>query len=456
MAEVDAIGAFFKLLVEPMVFGVYNPHMITVPLKKQQSVAQQVYAVVLLYNYYYRKTHLNLNHLDFKSFCELALTLKPNLRPYFKWFLISDDIEVSNIEKQELSLTEQAIKDACDVCTSLDASRDVPNIKGWPVSRVAVLLIDEKKENCVLQNDSITEGVWSVIEKKVDEIGCSSEEKHGNKRQRTLDLQDESDEHGLDKQLAFSAVREATKNGIDEKDLTIIESHVVYSLDKEKAATRFYIMHCHHNGAIDSSEWLPIQEVIDCLQGPLVIKASSSNTWEHSSVVEYFHLLHYAQIISDWFSRQVRLQDGEPVQEGVSLNGSQKTEKPDEHEVLNDKTPIQIGDDLEEAFINTASAEVEMLVKNSAKLRQVLASKGQKLSETALNVLYYKRDILALKQPEIGDEIARCNQMIQKFLKGADDHDLELKLDVVIQGCNTLSERAHSKQNPSQASWRSK
>ncbi|OMO61309.1 hypothetical protein COLO4_33468 [Corchorus olitorius] len=417
--DVDAIKAFFKFLVEPKVFGLYTPRIVTVPTTKQQSVAKQVYAVVLLYNYYYRKTNPNLKHLDFKSFCDLALRLKPNLRSYLKWFLRSDDTQVSNIEKHELSLTEQAIKDACDVCTSLDASSDVPDIKGWPLSKVAVLLVDQKKENCALQSDAINDNVWSVIEKKVDAIGCTSEAEHGNKRQRTL----ESDKHGL---YFLSCIHQ--------KDLTIIESHVVYSLDKEKAATRFYIMHCH-NGAIDSSEWIPIKELIDCLQGPLVIKNSSSNTWEHSAVVEHFHLLPYAWIISNWFSRQVspkRLQDGE-------------------HEVLNDKTPIQINDDLEEAPINTTSAEVELLDKNSAK-RQVPASKYKILSQTALNVLYYKRKNLALKQREIVDEIARCDQMIKNFMNGGDDHDLELKLDLIIQGYNTLSERAYSKQNPSQAS----
>ncbi|OMP12300.1 hypothetical protein COLO4_03321 [Corchorus olitorius] len=118
-----------------------------------------------------------------------------------------------------------------------------------------------------------------------------------------------------------------------------------------------------------------------------------------------------------------RLQDGEPVQEDVRLNGSQKTETPDELEILYDRTPIQINDDLEEASLNTTSAKLKMLDKNSAKL-QVLTSKDQILSKTALNVLLYKGNNLALKQREIGDEIALYDQMIQNFSNGGDDHDI--------------------------------
>ena len=40
------------------------------------------------------------------------------------------------------------------------------------------------------------------------------------------------------------------------------------------------------------------------LQGPLAIKNSSC--WMHTSVVEYFHLLPYAEFLSDWLLRCVK------------------------------------------------------------------------------------------------------------------------------------------------------
>ncbi|OMO88192.1 hypothetical protein CCACVL1_08537 [Corchorus capsularis] len=545
----NAIRAFLDFLVEPRLPARYSIRD-TPNTDKQKTVAQQVYAVVLLYNYYHRKNHPNLKYLDFEAFGKMAFTLKPNLKAYLK--LIPNNFQLSNIETQ-LSWTEKAIKDACDVSTSLDASRAAPNIKGWPVSRVAVLLIDKKKEACALQSDVITHGVCSVIEKKVDGTGGSSDsmkaKQAGNKRKRTNKLlQDAALE-----QVAFSAVKEAANNGIDQKDLTIIKSHDVYSLDKEEAATRFYIMHCL-NGDIDSSkwEWMPIKVVIDRLQGPLVIETTS--TWLHSSVVEYFHLLPYAQIISKWFSGEMnpeRSQDDESVQEDVSLNGSQKTEKPGEPEVLNNTTTNQINDGLEEASINTNSAESETQHKNnehckngilddtidgnmdvdnqsvgdsekmltskniaekiqldddqlivmnscpksdfdgtstinkfkvvtpvlqnakdckhqnatkkepehnnmpscqdgifgghlaineskskySAKILKAIESKEDIFSETALQILYGKRDERVLQVRNMGDEIAEYDQMIQKIFNGGRGDELDLKMNLILECC---------------------
>ena len=133
--------------------------------------------------------------------------------------LRSDDTELSDLEKQ-LSLTEKAIKDACDISTSLDGSSNVASAKGWPVSKVAVLLIDPRKEKCSLQNGSISDDVWSVIEKDVNESCWNSdgsiEAKHMNKRKRIPNklLQDElgADDSRF-QQFAFSAVKEAIHDG---------------------------------------------------------------------------------------------------------------------------------------------------------------------------------------------------------------------------------------------------
>ncbi|XVE81174.1 hypothetical protein DITRI_Ditri15bG0041600 [Diplodiscus trichospermus] len=349
----DAIQVFLDFLVEPLLPAKSSTGG-TPTLDKQKAVAKQVHAVVLLYNYYHRKRHPHLEYLAFEPFCKLALVLKPNLMSHLKLMLRSDDTELSDLEKQ-LSLTEKAIKDACDISTNLDGSSNSLSAKEWPVSKVAVLLIDPMKEKCSLRNGSITEGVWSVFEKDVNESCWSSdgsiEGKHTNKRKRipNKQLQDELDaDEGRYQQFAFSAVKEAILDGISQSDLTIIESHVVYSLSKEKTATRFYIMQCLH-AEKGIAHWIPIKDVIDSLQGPLVKK--SSFQWMHTSVVEYFHLLPYAGIISQWFSRDLfpnSLRDQESVWEMA---------EPCEPEVCNNINRTEINDGVIEASRNTTTTE---------------------------------------------------------------------------------------------------
>ncbi|XP_022722459.1 uncharacterized protein LOC111279711 [Durio zibethinus] len=594
----DAIQVFLDYLVEPLLPAKYSIQEIPT-LDKQKAVAKQVHAVVLLYNYYHRKRHPHLEYLGFEPFCKLAVVVKPNLKSHMKLMLRSDDTELSDLEKQ-LSLTEKAIKDACDISTSLDASSNVQTANGWPISKVAVFLVDPSKEKCSLQNGSITEGVWSLIEKDVNESSWSSdgsiEAKHMNKRKRIPNkcLQDElgADERHF-QQFAFSAVKEAIHDGISQSDLTIVESHVVCSLSKEKTATLFYIMQCVH-AEKEIAHWIPIKDVIDSMQGALVKRISFQ--WIHTSVVEYFHLLPYAQIISQWFLRDMlptSFRDQESILEVVNVNGSKMTE-PSEPEACNNRNQNQIND-VVEAFRNTTSAESEkkneknehcsndfldaidgpwnmdvdnhsvvysekkstcknvaekvqhdaelevmtscaesglngltnvakfevadskfqnhnhlkgqtVAIKNvawnnlsscqdgmpvgnhasvihesnskySAKLQNAIASKEHILSETALQVLLSKRDKLVLQQRNIGDEIAQCEKKIQTILNGGKD-DLELKIDLIIEGCNEaylesasqgrtphdyedqcstpyikrnrLSEEALSKQNPCQ------
>ncbi|KAG4131383.1 hypothetical protein ERO13_D09G203266v2 [Gossypium hirsutum] len=84
---------------------------------------------------------------------------------------------------------------------------------------------------------------------------------------------------------------------------------------------------------------------------------------------------------------------------------------------------------------NHASVICESNSKCSAKLHNAIASKDHVLSKTALRVLLNKRDKLVLQLRKIGDEIAQCDKKMQTILNGGED-DLELKLDLVIEGCN--------------------
>lgn len=127
----------------------------------------------------------------------------------------SDDIELENPEKQ-LSPAEKAIMEACDIATCLEASK-CEKVESWPLSKVAVLLIDSKKENCHLLFSFITQGVWSVIERDLDTSECQletvEEEKHVNKNKRVI-KKPSKERPDVDetktREVAYSAVKEAT------------------------------------------------------------------------------------------------------------------------------------------------------------------------------------------------------------------------------------------------------
>ncbi|WJX72933.1 hypothetical protein P8452_56767 [Trifolium repens] len=164
---VDAINAFLEYLVDPLL---QEEHYVgdDPPLSLQEKVAKQVHSVVLLYNYYYRKQNPDLEFLRYREFCKMIVDLRPIMLPYMK-FTRKPDYDAGLIDvEQQLSLTENEIMNSYHICTDLDASKIVPNIKGWPISKVAILLVDSKKENCFLCFSSITDGVWSLIERQVD------------------------------------------------------------------------------------------------------------------------------------------------------------------------------------------------------------------------------------------------------------------------------------------------
>ncbi|KAF5465331.1 hypothetical protein F2P56_015351 [Juglans regia] len=324
----DAVQAFLEYLVEPMLPA--KSFLQGTPSQSlQQSVAKQLHAIVLLYNYYLRKRHPQLEVLGFEAFCKLVVILKPALLAHMKLMQRSDDTELDDLEKQ-LSVTERTIMEACDISTKLDASKDVPNIEGWPMSKVSVLLFDYKKENCFLLFSSTTQGVWSVIEKDVDISNLNSEgqveAKQMNRKRRVIRKPSKEDPNVNESallQLAYLAVKEAT--GINQTDLVVSESHVVCSLSKEKTAVRFYIIYCTQSVNEEGFQ-VPVKDALESLQGPLVRKSSSR--WMVTPLVDYFHMLPYAGIVSTWLSREVAsgLQDARVGGGNSNLNGPDRTE----------------------------------------------------------------------------------------------------------------------------------
>ncbi|TKY67451.1 hypothetical protein E2542_SST10345 [Spatholobus suberectus] len=324
----NAVKVFIEHLVDPLLPAKSSVQDIPTP-SQHKLVAKQVRSTVLLYNYYHRKQHPELAYLPFNEFCKLAVVLRPALLAYMQFMQNLNEAELTDVEKQ-LSLTEKMIMDACDVCKRLDASKNIPNIEGWPITKVAILLIDSKKENCFLLFSSITSGVWSLVEKGLDTSSQSSEVTSGTKqyKKKRVVKKATKDELKVDEdvflQVGYSAIKEAT--GIDDTDIMLLESDTVYSESKEKAAARFYIMQCSRLIKEEVSQ-VPLKDLITSLQGPLISK--SSRSWTITPVIDYFHVLPYSEIISKWISREAfsnRLQDSRVTEKNIEVDTPEVTD----------------------------------------------------------------------------------------------------------------------------------
>ncbi|AES67753.1 uncharacterized protein [Medicago truncatula] len=298
----DAIRAFLEYLVDPLLQEDHSTND-DLPLSQHEKVANQVHAVVLLNNYYHIKLNQELAFLPYREFCKIIVDLRPPLSAYMKFMLQPDYAELVDVE-QKLSLTEKAIMSSHDICLSLDASKHVPNIEGWPISKVAVLLVDSKKENCFLRFNSFTDGVWSLIEKDVDTsyqiAEVTSEIKSPYKRRGVIMKRSKvilNEDQLL--QVGYSAVKEAAS--VNSIDMMLLGSYNVYSQSKERTASRFYIMKCSQS-IVEGFTKVPIKDLIESFRGPLVKRSSSS--WKTTPVVKYFHMLPYSEIISEWISRE--------------------------------------------------------------------------------------------------------------------------------------------------------
>ncbi|KAL9296512.1 hypothetical protein ACSQ67_022408 [Phaseolus vulgaris] len=270
----DAVKAFIEHLVDPLLPAKSSVHDNPSP-SQQKLVARQ-----------------------------LIVVLRPALLAFMQFMQNSNEEELTDVEKQ-LSLTEKMIMEACDVCKCLDASKNVPNIEGWPITKVAILLIDSKKENCFLLFSSITSGVWSLVEKG---LGTSSQSSPGSKG------------------LETSSQSSLGSKGINYTDISLLESDTVYSESKEKEASRFYIMQCSKTINEEVIQ-VPLQDLIKSLQGPLLTKSFGS--WMITPVIDYFHVLPYYETISKWISRKAfsnTLQDTRVTEKNIKVDTPEVTE----------------------------------------------------------------------------------------------------------------------------------
>ncbi|EOA39916.1 hypothetical protein CARUB_v10008604mg [Capsella rubella] len=484
----EAIRALLVYLVDPLL--PFKSH--DVPSKPlRESVAKQVHALVLLYNYYHRKDNPHLECLSLESFRDLATDMRPALLQHLK------EESGRDADSEYTVLLEKVIVDACRLSMGLDASSDIFFLNKLPIRKVAVLLVDSEKKNCYLKHSSITQGVWSLLENPIE------------KEKATIANQKEE---VVFQKVAFAAVKEAA--GVNHKDIVILERHLVFSLSEEKTAVRFYIMKCTSQDKFSGQN--PIEEVLSCMQGPLFEKSFSE--WATNSIVEYFHVLPYASLIEDWFSRRgetesVIEKESEAVCDDIESNDKEDATKESEnfdffgrrgnaaskrsYEINAKKVAALLSNPrarrkatprilnrylkgstsflkepnahLETVFglksknvhngekggledhnergiqrkkavsdrlhsflkLNAAPVSAHNSNLNLEELQTSLLSRATSLSETATKVLLCKRDKLTRQQRYVEDEIAKCDKCIQN-IKG----DWELQLETILECCN--------------------
>ncbi|XP_016510057.1 uncharacterized protein LOC107827423 isoform X3 [Nicotiana tabacum] len=419
----EVVQALLECMVEPLL-GRNSFKSKDVPtLDQQRSMAKHVEAVVLLYNYYYRKQHQDhkIEFLNFTSFCQLAVVLKPSLVTYMKLMRRSDYTDVDDLESQ-ISLTEKAIMRACDISSALDAAQVDPLSEKWPISKVVVFLVDSRRENCLLMRSSMTYAVWSIIEKHLDvSSGYLFDSKCINKKKRSTNIPSTSSQYtdgaGLE-ELALSAAAEAT--GINRNDLVVLESHLVYSLDKEKEAARLYLV--QFTKSVNEDFMVPIGDVIEstmnCDHRELLPNGLQDLTVE--LVAGHAYDVHIGGS-----SSEKEVNEENVVQLMIK---SCNTDCDDEKIVEAKRRGIQ-------GLSAVGSSQLDS--QHSEDVVTALASKESAISRSALTVLYWKREKLSSQLRTLEDEIALCDKTIRTVLNG-DENDLPLKIEALVDGCNDV------------------
>jgi hypothetical protein len=135
-------------------------------------VSAQVHATVLLYNYFHRKQFPQLDFADAKRFAVSASLAAGEL---LLVYLNQVHDRGASGDEAGLSVTDKAIVDACGIAEALDATRDAPETITWPISKVAVLLIDKTWKRCLIEHGAVTQGVWSIPEKDVTTASGSTD-----------------------------------------------------------------------------------------------------------------------------------------------------------------------------------------------------------------------------------------------------------------------------------------
>ncbi|CAD6269913.1 unnamed protein product [Miscanthus lutarioriparius] len=268
----------------------------------QEAVARQVHATVLLYNYYHRKQFPQLQFASpdrFSMSASLTVSNK-NLLMY-----------LNVVEAAGLSVTDKAIIDACDIAEALDPTKDSPEMIMWPISKVAVLLLNRTKKACLLEHGSKTKGVWSIFEKDIS----SDISVQGSSIKSTA----LPSEPYMLQRIAYSEVER--KTGMKRTHLCFIEEHRVYSLSNKGTTTMLFLM--HYDQTVDSKlKEMPLDAVIERMSGPIFESGSYPRT---TSVVDCYHLLPYKEVFLNILNRDWPLESSLSVPKEQEVNSNSKS-----------------------------------------------------------------------------------------------------------------------------------
>ncbi|KAF0914082.1 hypothetical protein E2562_026492 [Oryza meyeriana var. granulata] len=292
----DAVG----ILVDDLVRPVLRKGSRMTP-ENQADVARQVHMAVVLYNYYHRKQFPQLAFADEKRFFRCAaLTLGESLLAYSNMVHQHERSSGSSGEGVNLSVTDKAIVDACGIAEALDASQDSPDMAMWPISKVAVILLDSTRKRCLLESGSVGKNVRSFLEKEID---SSSTSEHISNHPEGQELENEETPQPLDgpyilQKLAFSEVER--KTGIGRSSLHLLDEHLAYSLTKRGTTTKLFILQYEQTARGNFVE-VPIEELIKRMTGPVVEKHPYPTT---TAVAESYHILPYKDVLFDCLHRK--------------------------------------------------------------------------------------------------------------------------------------------------------
>ncbi|KAH0461232.1 hypothetical protein IEQ34_008807 [Dendrobium chrysotoxum] len=303
----DAVESLLRQFVSPLLPRLKSSRP-PPTVEEQEKVGKQMHAVVILYNYYQRKESPISEYLDFRSFCEIACISYSSLIDYMKF--MCNGTRSFEDDQDQLSITENFVMNACDICSALNASIDSCNINEWAISKVAVFLVDAAKEKCLLKNGHIILGSWSLVEKDlekpIEKSVCSLDMNYAFKNRRTANESDKC--NGIEdflQEFAYSIVEQDM--GITCSNLNILEYHLSYSLSQPRSSTRLYIM--TYKGPGSSALEISIKDVtrlefVSSLRGPPVKCSSYAMKPEITSVAEHYCLLPYIDIIAEWATRK--------------------------------------------------------------------------------------------------------------------------------------------------------
>uniref|UniRef100_K4A1F3 Uncharacterized protein n=1 Tax=Setaria italica TaxID=4555 RepID=K4A1F3_SETIT len=288
--------------------------------EKQETVARQMHATVLLYNYYHRKQFPQLEFADPERFCMTAsLTAGDALLVYLNQ--VHD--HHGNGAGDGLSVTDKAVIEACDIAEALDATKDSPEMTMWPISKVAVLLLDRTKKMCLLEHGSETKGVFSLLEKDIKSALGGSRSSDLSVKESTSKSVVLPSEPLVLQQIAYSEVE--LKTGINRTSLRFLEEHRVYSLSKKGTTTMLFVM--QYDQTVNSKlKEMPIEVLIDRMSGPVFRRDPYLAT---TNVVECYHVLPYKEVVLNIQNREwpldclLSVPDVDPVTKNHALE-SQK------------------------------------------------------------------------------------------------------------------------------------